>query len=159
MELILWRHADAEDANPGGDAARRLTKKGEKQAERMADWLRPRLAGPWRIVCSPAVRALATVAPLDMSYEIRDSVSTAANARSVLDEAGWPRGANTVVVGHQPTLGEVAAILLGGQSGEVSVRKGAILWFATRERDGRVETLLKAVLDPDMLERAEKGAK
>ena len=159
MELILWRHADAEDANPGGDAARRLTKKGEKQAERMADWLRPRLEGSWRIVCSPAVRALATVAPLDLSYEIRDSVSTAANARSVLDEAGWSRAGNTVVVGHQPTLGEVAAILLGGQSGEVSVRKGAILWFATRERDGRVETLLKAVLDPDMLERAEKGAK
>ena len=159
MELILWRHADAEDANPGGDAARRLTKKGEKQAERMADWLRPRLEGRWRIVCSPAVRALATLAPLDMSYEIRDSVSTAANAASVLKECGWPDAGQVLVVGHQPTLGEVAAYLLGGQSGEVSVRKGAILWFATRQRDGRVETLLKAVLDPDMLERAEKGAK
>ena len=159
MELILWRHAEAEDANPGGDSARRLTRKGEKQAERMARWLRPRLEGNWRIVSSPAVRALGTVAPLDLNYEIRETVSTAANARMVLDEAGWPRAGNTVVVGHQPTLGEVAAILLGGQSGEVSVRKGAILWFATRERDGQVETLLKAVLDPEMLERAEKGGK
>jgi len=64
-----------------------------------------------------------------------------------------------LVVGHQPTLGQVAAMLLGGQSGEVSVRKGAILWFSTRQRDGLAETVLKAVLDPDTLERMEKGAK
>jgi len=62
-------------------------------------------------------------------------------------------------VGHQPTLGQVAAILLGGRTGEVSVRKGAILWFSTRTREDREETVLKAVLDPDTLERMEKGAK
>ena len=50
------------------------------------------------------------------------------------------------------TLGEVAAHLLGGEAGEVSVRKGAILWFATRSRDARTETLLKVVLDPETLE-------
>ena len=58
MELILWRHADAEDANGKEDAARELTKKGRKQAERMAKWLRPRLDGDWRILVSPAKRAL-----------------------------------------------------------------------------------------------------
>jgi phosphohistidine phosphatase len=157
MELILWRHADAEDHHPRGDDARRLTRKGEKQAERMARWLRPQLEGSWRIVTSPAVRALETVAPLDMPYEVRDTVSTAASAQAVLDEARWPAGTQVVVVGHQPTLGHVAALLLGGQSGEVSVRKGSILWFSTREREGRTETILKAVLDPDTLERMEKG--
>ena len=151
MELILWRHADAEDTNPGGDSARRLTAKGEKQAERMARWMRPRLEGTWCVVSSPAVRALATVAPLDMPYEIRESLSTAANADSVLREVGWPDAGKVVVVGHQPTLGEVAALLLGGRAGEVAVRKGAILWFATREREGRAETVLKVVLDPEML--------
>ena len=158
MELILWRHADAEDPGPQGDAARRLTRKGEKQAERMARWLRPQLEGTWRVVVSPAVRALETVAPLDMSYEVRETVSTAVGPESILQEAGWPSGAQVLVVGHQPTLGQVAAILLGGKTGEVSVRKGAILWFSTRERDGHHETVLKAVLDPDTLERHEKGA-
>ena len=158
MELILWRHAEAEDDNPHGDLARRLTRKGAKQAERMARWLKPRLEGDWRIVSSPAQRALETVAPLAMPYEVREPVSTAASARSVLAEAGWPDSDRVLVVGHQPTLGEVAALLLGGEAGEVSVRKGAILWFATRERDGQTETVLKAVLDPEMLERAEKGA-
>ena len=158
MELILWRHADAEDPGPQGDAARRLTRKGEKQAERMARWLRPQLEGTWRVVVSPAVRALETVAPLDMPFEVRESVSTAVGPESILKEAGWPSGGQVVVVGHQPTLGQVAAILLGGKTGEVSVRKGAILWFSTREREGRTETVLKAVLDPDTLERQQKGA-
>jgi len=159
MELILWRHADAEDPGPHGDAARRLTRKGEKQAERMARWLRPQREGSWRIVSSPAVRALETVAPLDLPYEVRESVSTASGPEQVLEEAGWPDAGQVMVVGHQPTLGQVAAILLGGRSGEVSVRKGAILWFSTRLRDDTQETVLKAVLDPDTLERMEKGAK
>jgi phosphohistidine phosphatase len=157
MELILWRHADAEDPGPQGDAARKLTHKGEKQAERMARWLRPQLEGSWRVVASPAVRALETVAPLDLPYEVRETVSTAASPESVLAEAGWPDAGQVIVVGHQPTLGQVAALLLGGRAGEVSVRKGAILWFSTRSREGREETVLKAVLDPDTLERMERG--
>ena len=36
MELILWRHAEAEGPGPKGDLARSLTKKGRRQAERMA---------------------------------------------------------------------------------------------------------------------------
>ena len=151
MDLILWRHADAEEGNASGDAARRLTKKGRKQAERMALWLRPRLEGAWRIVSSPAQRALETVAPLELPYEVREAVSTLATTRSVLAEAGWPDAERVLVVGHQPTLGEVAALLLGGEAGEVSVRKGAILWFVTRERADGSETMLKAVLDPETL--------
>ena len=157
MELILWRHADAEDDTGAGDAARRLTKKGRKQAERMARWLKPRLEGEWRIVVSPSQRTLETVEPLGLPFEVADAVSTAGNARTVLEEAGWPGADRVLVVGHQPTMGEVAACLLGGQAGEVSVRKGAILWFATRAREGRQETVLKVVLDPEVLESAEKG--
>jgi phosphohistidine phosphatase len=156
MELILWRHADAEDSNPRGDAARHLTRKGKKQAERMARWLRPQLEGSWRVVSSPAVRAVETVAALDMPYEVRETLSTSADAHSLLAEADWPTGDRVIVVGHQPTLGEAAALLLGGKT-EVSVRKGAILWFSTRERMGRSKAVLKAALDPDMVERMEKG--
>ncbi len=158
MELILWRHAEAEDDNPQGDSARRLTKKGRKQAERMARWLKPRLEGEWRIVSSPAERALETVAALELPFDVAEGVSTSAGARSLLEVAGWPDAGNAVIVGHQPTLGEVAARLLGGGAGDVSVRKGAVLWFATRSRGAKPETVLKAVLDPDMLDRAEKGA-
>jgi phosphohistidine phosphatase len=56
------------------------------------------------------------------------------------------------VVGHQPTLGEVAAQLLRSGTGGVSVRKGAVWWFSSRERDGKVETTLNAVVNPDMVD-------
>ena len=81
-----------------------------------------------------------------------EAVTTSASAESVIAATGWPDGGRVLVVGHQPTLGEVAAQLLGGEAGEVSVRKGAILWFATRARGDRTETLLKVVLDPETLE-------
>ena len=152
MELILWRHADAEDVGPQGDLSRRLTKKGRKQAERMARWLNARLEGDWRVVCSPAQRARETVEPLGREFETSEEVSTSASARSVLQEAGWPGADRVLVVGHQPTLGEVASLLLGAKSGEFSVRKGAILWFVSRERAGAAEVVLKTVLDPDGIE-------
>ena len=45
MEIILWRHAEAEDGVPGRvpDAARALTHRGQKQAKKMAKWLLERL--------------------------------------------------------------------------------------------------------------------
>jgi phosphohistidine phosphatase len=145
MELILWRHAEAEDANGKQDIARELTKKGRKQAERMAEWLRPRLDGRWRVLVSPAKRALQTVKPLDLDFEVSEAVG--------LHEAGWPDGERPViVVGHQPTLGEVAARLLLGNEGEATIRKGAIWWFEARAREGKMETILKAVMNPDLLD-------
>ena len=151
MELILWRHADAEDPGPRGDLARELTKKGRTQAETMAEWLRPRLEGKWRVLASPAARALQTVAPLGLDYEVSPAIDPTRSARDLLREVGWPEGRNTIVVGHNPTMGEVAARLTGGAEGEVPFRKAAIWWFATRERDGRAEIVLKVVMDPSML--------
>ncbi|HYC35240.1 MAG TPA: histidine phosphatase family protein [Usitatibacter sp.] len=155
MELILWRHADAEDPGPKGDAARALTKKGRKQAERIAAWLHPRLEGEWTVLSSPAVRAVQTVDALGAAYETRDALDTSCRVEDVLREAGWPGGDRVIVVGHQPTLGEVAARLLGTTE-EIAFRKGAIWWFATRDREDRRDTVLKVVMDPEMLEEGAK---
>jgi phosphohistidine phosphatase SixA len=151
MDLILWRHAEAEDANPKGDLARNLTKHGRKQAERMAQWLKERLDGEWRVVASPAARTLQTVEPLGVAFDVSEALAPGASPRAVLREAGWPSAKRSViVVGHQPTLGEVAAELLQKGDGDMSMRKGAVWWFSTRQRDGRQETVLKAVVDPEM---------
>ena len=58
MELILWRHAEAEDGIP--DAKRPLTERGQKQARKMAKWLRKRLPEDTRIIVSPALRCRQT---------------------------------------------------------------------------------------------------
>jgi phosphohistidine phosphatase len=152
MELILWRHAEAEDPGPKGDFARELTRKGRRQAERMAEWLRPRLEGKWRVIASPAARAIQTVAPLGLDYEVVPGIDPTGSADALLREVDWPRGDKVVAVGHNPTFGEAAARLVGGAESEVAFRKGAIWWFATRERGGELETVLKAVMAPEMLD-------
>lgn len=146
MELILWRHADAESGMP--DDERPLTAKGIKQAERMADWLKKRLPKDAVILASPARRARETVQALTGKFEVSEKVGTGATPQAVLKVARWPHGeATVVVVGHQPTLGQTAALLLTGKPQEWSLRKGAIWWLARRERD----TIVRAVIAPDLL--------
>ena len=147
MELILWRHADAEDQGPAGDLARELTRRGRKQSERMGAWLRERVTSDWRVLSSPARRAVQTAEGLEMPFEERAALAPDASVAAVLGEAQWPDGKRSVlVVGHQPTLGEVAAKLLGTPE-DVAFRKAAAWWF--EDRNGRA--VLKCVMDPDRL--------
>lgn len=150
MDLILWRHVEAEDGPP--DAKRKLTPRGRKQAKQIARWLRQRLPADTRILVSPAVRAVQTAQALELPYEEIGKLGTAASASSLLGAAGWPQAGGTVVlVGHQPTLGRVAALLLTGDAGDWSVRKGALWWFTYRIRNGNTETVLRAVIAPDLV--------
>lgn len=150
MHLILWRHADAEDVMPGGpDAERRLTEKGEKQAQRMAKWLSGQLPDGVRIVASPARRAQQTARALAKNFESSDAVATRATPQSVLEAAGWPDGEGAVVVvGHQPTLGRAAALALTGRADDWSVRKGGVWWLESRGRRG---VIVRAVVAPDLI--------
>jgi phosphohistidine phosphatase len=152
MELILWRHADAE-LPLTDDLSRALTERGRKQAARMAAWLTPRLPQTVTILVSPAKRCLQTAKALGRGVEVCDDLAPDRGVDALLAAAGWPGGVGTVlIVGHQPTLGQTARRLLTGDSvGEVSVRKAAVWWFQNRERLGEHQTLLRAVQDPDWL--------
>lgn len=148
MDLILWRHAEAEDGSP--DLERALTERGRKQAARMADWLTPRLPPDIRILASPAERTRQTAQALGRDYEIEPALAPGATAAEVLAAAGWPEAARPVlIVGHQPTLGRIAARLLAGAEGDVSVKKGGVWWFQSRVRNGELQVVLRAVAGPD----------
>src|SRR5688500_14192416 len=129
MDLVLWRHADAEEG--ADDAARTLTAKGVKQAARMAAWLDSRLPKTARVIVSPAVRARQTAQALARKATTGQHVNTGAQPRDILKAAGWPGGSGTVVVvGHQPTLGAAAALALTGEASEWRVKKGAVWWIS-----------------------------
>jgi phosphohistidine phosphatase len=150
MDLILWRHADAEDGAP--DLDRRLTDKGHKQAKQMATWLADHLPKGTRIIVSPAARAQQTARALSDEFETIDTIEPGASAQAVLAATGWPRARHAVlVVGHQPTLGEVAALLMSGQPGEWGMKKGAVVWLSRRMRGEHAEVLLRAALSPELL--------
>jgi phosphohistidine phosphatase len=155
MDLILWRHADAEDGEQGTpDMARELTGKGLKQATRIAAWLKPLLPKDSRILVSPAQRARQTADALRLEYEIADELAPGVDAAEVLAAAGWPDATGTVlVVGHQPTLGRVISLLTIGEEGEFAMKKGAIFWIARRKRGDEAQTELRAVMSPDLLKK------
>jgi phosphohistidine phosphatase len=152
MNLILWRHAEAED-HAASDLVRQLTPRGRKQAQGIAKWLRLRVGDDAVLLASPATRTIQTVEAFGDRYRVVDEIAPGANAQAVLDAAGWPEGiAETVVViGHQPTLGHVAALLLTGHEAEWSVKKSGVWWFQSRSRNGDGQTVLRAVMTPDLL--------
>jgi len=153
MDLILWRHAEAELLQPGqSDLERALTSKGERQARRMAAWLNARLAESTRIIVSPALRTQQTAAALERKFKTVASFAPGRSVDELLVGAGWPGASLPVlVVGHQPTLGRAAALLLTGEAADWSVRKGALWWFTRRPRNGAEETVLRAVMAPDLV--------
>lgn len=147
MELILWRHAEAEDGSP--DSARKLTAKGRRQAERVAKWLAKHLPKKYRVLASPARRAQETAAILTRRFETHEALDVGTTAQAILDAAGWPNGDErpTVAVGHQPSLGEAAMLALSGKTTPLNLKKGALVWLESREG----EIVLRAAIAPDLL--------
>lgn len=150
MDLVLWRHAEAEDGFP--DMERALTEKGRKQADTVGEWLAKRLPENARILVSPAARAQQTAKGLHRPFETVAAIEPGAEAAAVLAAAGWPDGHEAVlVVGHQPTLGEVAALLLCGQEQAFTLKKGGVVWLSNRSRAGSAQVVLKAAVTADLV--------
>jgi len=157
MDLILWRHAEAEVAQEGeDDLSRALTKKGERQAARMAAWLDRHLPEGTRVLVSPAVRTQQTVAPLGRKFKLRDELVPETSVDDVLGLLKWQEATgpqikgSVLMVGHQPYLGQLVAKLLGMQEHHCPVRKGGVWWLRTRVRDGQPQTVLLTVACPEL---------
>ena len=157
MDLILWRHAEAEDwpdgePQAGSDLDRSLTSRGEKQAARMAVWLDRQLPEGARIVVSPARRCEQTALALGRKYRVRPEIAPDASPAQLLELVQWPMSKLPVlVIGHQPTLGQTIAQLLGLKESECPVKKGALWWLRNRDRDGQSQTVVVTVQSPEVL--------
>jgi phosphohistidine phosphatase len=125
--LVLVRHAKAESGEEGSDHDRRLTSRGEKAATEAGRWLAERVPAPDLVLCSSAARARQTWEAMSPALEPGEvSVDKAlylASARDVLDRVATGSVATTVVVGHNPTIEEVLAGLVGELRG---MRPGAV---------------------------------
>ncbi|MGK2956640.1 MAG: SixA phosphatase family protein [Solirubrobacterales bacterium] len=135
--IYLLRHGDAENEGEGGDAARRLTPKGEQQsvmAGRAMSTLGIRVE---TCVTSPRVRAYDTAElachALGIKPEIVESIGN--GGYDTLDLAAG-RG-DMLLVGHEPVLSMEVARITGAS---VKMKKGGL---AVLEPG-----LLKALLRP-----------
>ena len=154
MNLVLWRHAEAEDAEP--DLARKLTPRGRKQAARVAAWHEDHLPERYSVISSPATRTRQTADALCDRYAVDPRLGPDADVAHYIAACEWPTGpqaasGTVVLVGHQPILGRFASLLLCGEERDWTIRKGAIWWLSTREREDGEQVVLRAVLGPDLV--------
>jgi phosphohistidine phosphatase len=157
MNLILWRHAQAQELGPGvlGDLQRPLTQAGHRQAQRMALWLHRHLPTPYRLLASPAVRTQETAAALhalsNVPVERAPRLAPGAEVADLLAAAQWPGATplhdpdamaqdtatcTVILVGHQPTLGLTAAKLLTGPALAGTPRQYLVVALAFAARRG-----------------------
>ncbi|MES2858255.1 MAG: histidine phosphatase family protein [Pseudomonadota bacterium] len=122
-ELVLLRHAHAEPAITGqADHDRGLAETGRAEAEAAGEWLRTHGLMPDRILCSSAVRALETLEALGNigSGEVRhEACIYEASPGTLAALADANRDAERLLlVGHNPGLEQLAALMHSGQSGD-----------------------------------------
>lgn len=157
MDLIFWRHAEAEDGLLDDlpsmhDADRTLTQRGEKQAARMALWLDRQLPEGARILVSPAKRCEQTAMALGRKYKTHVELAPDGIPSQLLELVQWPGNKHPVlVIGHQPTLGQTIAQLLALKDGDCTVKKGALWWLRNRDRQGQSRTVVVTVQSPELL--------
>jgi phosphohistidine phosphatase len=150
MDLILWRHAEAEDGPP--DLERRLTPRGHKHAARVAEWLLQRLPAKFVVIASPARRAQETAQALGVPFSTVDQLAPGASVQAILEAAEWPqRKSSVVVVGHQPDLGRAALHLVSGAAGDGTIKKGGLWWLTNRVRNDETQVVVRAVVAPDLI--------
>ena len=140
MDLILWRHADAEEG--ADDMARKLTAKGEAQAAKVGAWLRKRLPKDAVVVSSPAVRAQQTAKALGLAIVTDKTIAPGASPAAIVKAAEKHRG-TVVLVGHQPDFGRALAHIVAGEDAEWAIEKGGFWWLSGKS--------VKAVMSPDLL--------
>lgn len=140
MELMLMRHAEAEDADGTrwpDDDLRPLTRRGRKMQRKVAKALRRMGLVPDHVFTSPRVRALDTAEISAEAWGLKELIETPAlgrkySPRAVVDLLRDFSGDERVMlVGHEPDLSQLAATLLGPAAGPgIIFKKSAVLGLA-----------------------------
>jgi phosphohistidine phosphatase len=151
-ELILLRHAHAENLKSGQDDADRvLSPRGVTEAQDAGKWLRGHDLSDVEILCSPSTRTKQTLehalGNVAATMEPRIYEATAGELVSIIDE--HEGSSRLMLVGHNPGFETLVALLATGQSGDFrGLPPGGIAWF---ELDGTAEPAagrLKAFWSP-----------
>ena len=150
MDLILWRHAEADEAQGAvPDIERALTERGLANAEKMAKWLKHQHMKNVKVLCGPSKRTRQTAETLGLPVKMKTQLGIGAHAADLIGAAEWPDHSGAVIlVSHQPALGRLASLLLSGTEADWTIKKGGIWWFSNRVRADETQTVLRAVCNP-----------
>jgi phosphohistidine phosphatase len=153
-ELLATQDAGARDPMNAG-----LSERGQRHARRMANWLRQHAPRDLQIFSSPAKagREMAglfagSLGERALTPVVSRLLGPEAHATDLLGAVGWPDDHRAaLLIAHQPALGHLAGLLLSGQEAPLAFKKGALWWFAKRQRGDQTQTVLRCVLTPDLM--------
>ena len=123
-ELILLRHAHAEPAAPGqADLDRPLSAEGLAEAESAGRWIKDNGWVPDCVLCSPSRRTRETLEAVlgEVGYidqRIEPSIYEATPGGLIALADAHRDVGRLMLVGHNPGLERLAALLHSGQSGD-----------------------------------------
>ena len=118
----------------------------------MAAWLDRQLPDSARIWVSPSRRTEQTAHALERKFRFSPALGPFGTSEQLLELVQWPNGKGCVlVIGHQPTMGQTIASLLGLNTSECSVKKGSLWWLRSREREAGSQTVVVTVQSPEVL--------
>jgi phosphohistidine phosphatase len=114
-------------------------------------WLDRQLPSQCRVLSSPATRCVQTAEALGRRFQTVEALNTDSNPQAILDAAGWPNARQPVViVGHQPLLGQVAALILTGAVHDWKIRKAGVFWLA-HKGEADPAPFVRLAVGPDLV--------
>ena len=135
MELYLFRHGIAEDAQPGrSDSDRALTDEGKKKVAEVVKKARRAGVEPSLIVSSPYVRAVETAELAVEGFQYKGEVIRTetlvphGHPEKVWNELrDYREQPSVLIAGHEPLLSHLAAYLLASPALRMEVKKAAMI--------------------------------
>lgn len=143
MDVFLIRHAEAIDETLElKDPMRHLTGHGREQAVALGDRLRWHDCSPTQIWTSPLVRAVQTAELVaaglasKIAVEVMPSLAPGEDAHRVITALkALATASNVILVGHEPGLSGIGALLVGandfaalGKAEAARIHEGALRW-------------------------------
>ena len=144
-ELILLRHAHAEPADNGqADIDRPLSPHGLAEAEAAGRWLLEQRLVPDRVLCSPARRTRETLeAVLELTGYVEQRLeqriydATPGALAALVEEHREVE--RLLLVGHNPGLEQLVALMHSGQSGDYRGMPPASVAVLSLPREASIE--------------------
>lgn len=166
MNLYILRHGEAEDqAETGGDGARRLTARGRERLRASAAGMRSSGLKFDGILTSPLVRAAETADIVAAAYANDPSPQVlpaldgqVLPADAVAALTPFAHFSDLLLVGHEPQLSGIVSVLLSGSPDCVHVRlkKGGCLALQLPKRFEHGSAELRWMMTPRQLRRLRK---
>lgn len=168
MNLFILRHGIASDPGTDGlpgnlpDAARPLSAEGRKKLERSTKAMRALELKLDAVVSSPLLRARQTAELVAAALKLRrkivftDHLAPDGNPQSLIEQVNGlgPRAKNILLVGHEPYLSRLLALLIsGGTAAAMDLRKGGLAKLEVKELKFARCATLAWLLAPGQLRR------